>query len=53
MVATLMGYGMKFMQEQYSISAGLAGLCGGMCAIGGLIGVLIPMIPIRSEFEIS
>ena len=38
-----MGYGMKFLQETYSISASVAGLCGGLCAVGGLIGCLIPI----------
>ena len=47
MVATLMGYGMKFLKEQYSISSGLAGVCGGLITIGGLIGVILPMIPIK------
>jgi len=41
--AALMGYGMKFMQETFSISASIAGLCGGLCALGGLIGCLIPI----------
>jgi len=40
LVATLMGYGMKYIQEQYSISAGLAGLCGGRVKNSSVKGVL-------------
>ena len=47
LVSALMGYGMKFIQEQYAVSATVAGIAGGLCAFGGLLGVLFPMIPIR------
>ena len=30
----MMGYGMKFLQEQYKISAALAGMGGGVAALG-------------------
>lgn len=38
-----MGYGMKLLQETFNISASVAGLCGGLCALGGLIGCLTPI----------
>ena len=41
LVAALMGYGMKFLQEQYSVSPSIAGLAGGFCAIGGFLGVRV------------
>lgn len=47
LVSALMGYGMKFIQEQYAVSATVAGIAGGLCAFGGFLGVLFPMIPIR------
>ena len=34
LVSAMMGYGMKFLQEQYKISAALAGMGGGVAALG-------------------
>jgi hypothetical protein len=42
-----MGYGMKFLQEQYNVTASVAAICGGLVAFGGLIGAVLPIIGIK------